>query len=344
MAVFLKSLEKFGITNFRDLILTTFCLILVTFCSAFTQTFINLDCYNFAFFRGELLSFDIVMPTIGNIVVLFIFPSLAHIISLRKLILFSFIGIAIGLLGINFFIESLSNFVLRFFLGSFYGIVYVSLACLQAKIFPVAHRAICFSMVWVIISVFTAVGIALNDLFSTLDYVIGIGIVTALLGCLSSISLQSSKKGSIPREDRSLSSVQNNLPKGERSSFSKVFFKIPYTFVFLFVAGLVYTAILEDLPFFGEGPGLSRGHAALLLSLANIGTLIIAPLAGYYGDKVGIQKVLLFLNNFKPFCFRIRVSFHEWFYHRGVILYNKWGDWIPFWTLSFMDCSGCARR
>lgn len=81
--------EKSGITNYKNLLLTTSCLAAVTIISAFIQTFINLGCQPISFFRGDVITIDGVMLTIGSIGML---PYLALQMSLRKLILFSFMG------------------------------------------------------------------------------------------------------------------------------------------------------------------------------------------------------------------------------------------------------------
>lgn len=281
-----QTLTHLGVKKEKDFILSLFILIVICALSSFTQTFINLDIYQLKIL-GDLMSIDFAMPFLGGLVAILMFPMILEVSSLKHLLIGSLIGVAFGYFLLIFLEATEFNVLLRFFLGFFYSIIFLVLYCYQANIYNTRYRATLFSFSGLMMAVFSAFGTSLNDFVGTIPYVFGIGIFGILLCVWAGLKIGDEKS----RDEETLrkESLSSQL------SSCQVFFKAPLIFLIIFMGGVAMSSFPTYFPIFGEGLGLNPGHASLLFSFAQMGSIFLILLGGVLADKIGYEMSLFLM-------------------------------------------------
>ena len=225
----------------------------------------------------------------GGLVAVLIFPVMLEASSLKKLLIASLTGLTFGY-GLMIFFEATEfNLPIRFFLGLFYSFIFLILYCYQANIYNTRYRATLFSFAGLMMAVFSAFGTSLNDLVETTPNVFGIGILGVILSIWAALKIGDGHQ----REEETL---QKESLSSHISSYHALF-KAPLIFLIIFMGGMAVSSFPTYFPIFGEGLGLSQGHASILFSSAQMGAVFLMLLGGLLADKFGYE-ISLFLMMF----------------------------------------------
>ncbi|HQS83396.1 MAG: hypothetical protein B7Y25_00070 [Alphaproteobacteria bacterium 16-39-46] len=283
-----KTLRKYGIINQRDFYYLILIISILSCIGGLTATFVNLDIHQVPRFKGEITSWNFIMPCLGGFLGTFFFPRVHKFFSLKIILRFSLIGILINYVFMIFLMNSFFNFPIRFLTGFFYSPIFLAISCLEAKIFGNSYRATLFGIVGVQIVLFSSLGSSLVDFFQTSAIVFGIDI-GGLLICLALLW-----------KWKDLSEVQSlktdPSPKTPHPSYYKIFSLAPIICLSFFVVSSVDTGFGSYLAIFCEGLGLREGKAALVYSFSSLGGLALMPIAGRVADKWGYKKTFLLLS------------------------------------------------
>lgn len=281
-----QTLTHLGVTREKDFFLSLFILICICALSSFTQTFINLDIHQVKAF-GDFASLDFAMPFIGGLVAVLIFPVMIEKVSLKKLLVGSLGGVAGGYCLLIFLETTDFNLPIRFFLGLFYSFIFLALYCYQANIYNTRYRATLFSFSGLMMAAFSAFGTSLNDLIGRASHVFMVGIFGVFLCIWASMKIGNEKN-----------SEEHSLKKESLSSqvlSCEIFFKTPLIFLIIFMGGVSVSSFPTYFPIFGEGLGLSSGHASLLFSSAQMGAVFLMLFGGILADKFGYESSLFLM-------------------------------------------------
>lgn len=269
---------------------------LISFGSAmamFTGTYINLDVHDLAEFKGVRASWDFMMPCLGTFLGTLFFPKIQTYFSIKSQCLISCLGIILFYGIMIFLIDTIFNYPLRFCIGFFYGVMFLSVRYKLTLLYNPPYRGRLFGITAAILALFSALGAAFVDFFEKPAQVFSVGIIGLCFCMWFCLKLDAEKKNPSTRVE-----AGKNTKTQKRDHSSSIYYILalsPFIFMSIFMIGNLKGANAAYLPIYCENLGITEGRAALMFSFASLGILPVMPFVGWLGDKWGYEKSLLLM-------------------------------------------------